>query len=257
MSFSKWIGASIGWSFGGPIGAIIGLALGSIVDSMANGKGSPLLGDRQAGRRHRRHKNRPRQRPQTQPGDFEVSLLVLASIVIKSDDYQDQRELDFVRQQFTSMYGRERANYAFKLFKNIGKQNISTRQVCNQIRQMMDHPSRLQLLHFLFGIAKADEHVTESEIRQIYTISGYLGISSKDFESIKAMFFNSTENAYKILEIEKSASVDDIKKAYRKMAKKYHPDRVIHLGKEHQVGAEAKFRQVQEAYEQLQKERGF
>ncbi|MCK0178705.1 TerB family tellurite resistance protein [Flavobacteriaceae bacterium S0862] len=256
MSFSKWIGASIGWSFGGPIGAIIGLALGSIVDAMAKG-GSPLLGERQTGRRQTTYRTRPRQRPQTQPGDFEVSLLVLASIVIKADDHQDQRELDFVRQQFTSMYGKERANHAFKLFKNISKQSISTRQVCNQIRQMMDHPSRLQLLHFLFGIAKADTHVTENEIRQIYTISGYLGISSKDFESIKAMFFNSTENAYKILEIDKSATVDEIKKAYRKMAKKYHPDRLIHLGKEHQKGAEEKFRQVQEAYEQLQKERRF
>jgi DnaJ like chaperone protein len=256
MSFSKWIGASIGWSFGGPIGAIIGLALGSIVDAMAKG-GSPLLGERQAGRRQTTYRTRRRQRPQTQPGDFEVSLLVLASIVIKADDHQDQRELDFVRQQFTSMYGKERANHAFKLFKNISKQSISTRQVCSQIRQMMDHPSRLQLLHFLFGIAKADTHVTENEIRQIYTISGYLGISSKDFESIKAMFFNSTENAYKILEIDKSATVDEIKKAYRKMAKKYHPDRLIHLGKEHQKGAEEKFRQVQEAYEQLQKERRF
>jgi DnaJ like chaperone protein len=122
---------------------------------------------------------------------------------------------------------------------------------------MMDHPSRLQLLHFLFGIAKADDHVSESEVKQIYTISGYLGISSKDFESIKAMFFNSLDNAYKILEIDKTATVDEIKAAYRKMAKKYHPDRVIHLGQEHRAGAEEKFRQVQEAYEQLQKEKGF
>ena len=245
MSFTKWIGAALGWSFGGPIGAILGMALGSVVDGFSKGN---INVDTQPGYGRQ---------SRTQSGDFEVSLLVLASIVIKADDHQDQRELDFVRQQFTSMYGKERANQAFKLFKNISKQNISTRQVCNQIRQMMDHPSRLQLLHFLFGIAKADTHVSESEIRQIYTISGYLGISSKDFESIKAMFFNSTENAYKILEIAKSASVDEIKKAYRKMAKKYHPDRVIHLGKEHQAGAEEKFRQVQEAYEQLQKERGF
>ena len=181
----------------------------------------------------------------------------MASIVIKADSHQDQRELDFVRQQFTTMYGKERANHAFKLYKNISKQQISTRQVCTQIQQMMDHPSRLQLLHFLFGIAKADDLVTENEIRQIYTISGYLGISSKDFESIKAMFYNSRENAYKILEINKSATVADIKAAYRKMAKKYHPDKVTHLGKEHQQGAEEKFRQVQEAYEQLQKEKEF
>lgn len=259
MSFSKWIGGALGWSFGGPIGAIIGVALGSLIDSVSNGKGSPFLeqGQPQQGRRTT-YRTQPRQRPQTQSGDFEVSLLILSSIIIKADGKQDQRELDFVRQQFVSMYGKERANHAFKLFKNINNQNnISTRQVCLQIKQMMDHPSRLQLIHFLFGIAKADGMVTEDEERQIYTMAGYLGISSRDYESIKAMFYNSSDNAYKILEIDKKATVDDIKKAYRNMAKKYHPDKVVHLGKEHQKGAEEKFRQVQMAYEQLQKERGF
>ncbi|WP_411893871.1 TerB family tellurite resistance protein [Winogradskyella sp. A2] len=262
MSFAKWIGGAIGWSFGGPIGAIIGLAIGSFVDNIADA-GSPLIGERQTGRKRRDPYRRvpnyeeQRRRPKTQSGDFEVSLLILASIVIKADGKQDQRELDFVRQQFSNMYGKERANHAFELFKRVTKQNISTRQVCLQIKQMMDHPSRLQLMHFLFGIAKADGHVTEAEIKQIYTISGYLGISNKDYESIKAMFYNSTDNAYKILEIDKSVSDDEVKKAYRRMAKKYHPDRVGHLGKEHQEGAEEKFRQVQEAYEHIQKERGF
>ncbi len=197
-------------------------------------------------------------RSQTQSGDFEVSLLILASIVIKADGTQDQRELDYVRQQFVSMYGKERANKAFKLFKGINQQtNIPTRKVCLQIKQMMDHSSRLQLLHFLFGIAKADGIVIEEEEKQIYTIAGYLGISSRDYSSIKAMFYNSRDNAYKILEIDKTATNDEVKKAYRKMAKKYHPDKVAHLGKEHQKGAEEKFKQVQKAYEKLQKERGF
>jgi DnaJ like chaperone protein len=245
MSVSKWIGAALGWSFGGPIGAVLGMALGSLVDGFSNGNNKANT-EQPYGRKR-----------QTQSGDFEVSLLILASIIIKADNKQDQRELDFVRHQFTTMYGKERANHAFKLFKSIRKQNISTPQVCNQIRQMMDYPSRLQLLHFLFGIAKADAHVTENEMKQIYTISGYLGISSKDFESIKAMFYSSSDNAYKILELTKAATVNEIKAAYRKMAKKYHPDKVIHLGKEHQKGAEEKFRQVQEAYELLQKERGF
>lgn len=266
MSISKWIGASIGWSFGGPIGAIIGLAIGSVVDAMAPGKNNPLLGQDESRSRSRSRRSQQQttyrsrsqqQRSQTRSGDFEVSLLILASIVIKADGKQDKRELDFVRSQFTKMYGKDRANNAFKLFKNISKQQISTRQVCLQIKEMMDHPSRLQLMHFLFGIAKADDHVAESEIKQIYTISGYLGISNKDFESIKAMFYNSRENAYKILEISKNASDDEVKKAYRRMAKKYHPDKVAHLGKEHQEGAEEKFRQVQQAYELIQNERGF
>jgi DnaJ like chaperone protein len=245
MGFSKWIGATLGWSFGGPIGAIIGLALGSVVDAMGNGSNLS------------QHTNY-RRTVSTQPGDFEVSFLILASIVIKADGKQDQRELDFVRQQFVGMYGKERANHAFKLFKEISKQkDISTRQVCLQIRQMMDHPSRLQLIHFLFGIAKADGLVTEDEVNEIHTMANYLGISLNDFESIKAMFFNSSDNAYKILEIDKTVTTDEIKKAYRTMAKKFHPDKVTHLGKEYQKGAEEKFRNVQNAYEQLQKERGF
>ena len=262
MSFAKWIGGALGWSFGGPIGAIIGLAIGSMIDG-ATENGGFLLGE---GKQQQRRRSRPstsrtrtqtRTRPQTHSGDFEVSLLILASVVIKADGKQEQSELDFVRKQFVSMYGKERANHAFKLFRNISKQNIPTRKVCLQIREMMDHSSRLQLLHFLFGIAKADGMVTEDEVSQIYMISGYLGISSRDYGSIKAMFYNSSDNAYKILEITKAATDDEVKKAYRRMAKKYHPDKVIHLGKEHQKGAEEKFRQVQKAYEQLQKERGF
>ena len=241
MSFAKWIGASVGWSFGGPIGAIIGLALGSLVDN-SSGKSQIKM----------------RMRSQTQSGDFEVSLLILASLVIKADGKQDRRELDFVRRQFVQMYGKARANQAFRLFKAINQQsNISLRQVCLQIQQMMDHASRLQLLHFLFGIAKADGAVAASEVSVIEQIAQYLRISANDFQSIKAMFYRTQANAYKILEIEKGASPQAIKKAYRKMAKKFHPDKVQHLGEAHQKGAEEKFRKVQEAYEQLQSESGF
>ncbi|MHA7942318.1 TerB family tellurite resistance protein [Formosa sp. 3Alg 14/1] len=248
MSVSKWLGATLGWSFGGPIGAILGFALGSVVDGLSNGgikvgSDGPFSAPSQT---------------RTKSGDFEVSLLVLAAIVIKADGKSDKRELDFVRAQFVGMYGKDRANHAFKLFKNISQQeNIPVRDVCMQIRQMMDHPSRLQLLHFLFGIAKADGNVSADEVEVINEISNYLGIRALDFESIKAMFYNSSDNAYKILEIDKTATNDQIKKAYRTMAKKYHPDKVLHLGEEHQKGAEEKFRQVQDAYDQLQKERGF
>ena len=242
MGFSKWIGATIGWSFGGPIGAIIGMAVGSLLDSSSKGGRTVHTQSQQA----------------TRSGDFEVSLLILASIVIKADGKQDQRELDFVRAQFVQMYGKARANQAFNLFKEISKQsNISTRKVCLQIRQMMDHASRLQLIHFLFGIAKADDHVADSEVDAISRIASYLGINPRDLESIKAMFYKSSDTAYKILEIEPNATPTEIKKAYRKMAKKYHPDKVLRLGKEHQKGAEEKFRKVQEAYEHLQKEKQF
>lgn len=249
-SFTKWLGAGLGFTLGGPIGAAIGFAIGSFVDGFSEKDLLLEQGDYQKQHREGRKVN-------TQSGDFEISLLVLASIVIKSDGKVDQRELNFVRNQFVSIYGKQRANNAFKLFKGIIKKDVSSRQVCIQIREHMSHASRLQLVHFLFGIAKADGFVTNDELEEIKKIAGYLYINNHDYESIKAMFYDASGNAYKILEITKNASEEEVKRAYRKMVKKYHPDKLRDLGEEHLKGAKEKFQSIQDAYEQIKKERGF
>ena len=250
-SFSKWLGAGLGFTLGGPIGAAVGFALGSFVANFSTKEfeQEQINYTKSSGRNYIRKNN-------TQSGDFEMSLLVLASIVIKSDGKIDQRELDFVRAQFLNMYGKQRANNAFKLFKGIVKKEVSARQVCIQIREHMPHSARLQLVHFLFGIAKADEFVTENEVEVIRKIAGYLYINQNDYESIKAMFYNESDTAYKILEITKNATNAEVKSAYRKMVKKYHPDKVQDLGEEHIKGAKEKFQSIQTAYENIKSERG-
>lgn len=242
-NFIKWIGAGLGFTLGGPIGSVLGFVLGSMLDGFSKED----IEDAKKFSTSSRN---------VQSGDFEISLLLLSSVVIKADGKVDERELDYVRSHFKKMYGEERANHAFKLFGGFIKTNdISTKDVCVQIRQNLTHASRLQLIHFLFGIAKSDGFVTESEVQTIKTIASYLYINPNDFESIKAMFYEDSDSAYKILEIEKTASMDEIKTAYRKMVKKYHPDKLQHLGEEHVKGAEEKFKQVQKAYEQIQNER--
>jgi DnaJ like chaperone protein len=242
--FSKWLGASLGWTFGGPIGGILGFVLGSFVDEFSDGE---FLKDIK-GFTSQSH---------TASGDFEISLLVLAAVVIKVDGVIDRRELEYVRTNFIKMYGKERANKAFKLFKEIIKDpNISARKICLQINRHMNHPSRLQLIHFLFGVANADGRVTKSELNKIQQLAGYLNINTRDFNSIKAMFYKEGYNSYAILGIKRTVTDTEVKKAYRKMVKKYHPDKLTGLGKEHIKGAEEKFRQVQKAYEQIQQERG-
>ena len=243
--FVKWLGAGLGWAFGGPIGAILGYALGAAFQGMSQNDIDEFQQNREG-------------QTGTQSGDFEIALLILSSSVIKADGKVVQSELDFVRGYFVQMYGKDRANQAFKLFKEIiNNQEVSIRQVSMQIAHHMDHASRLQLLHFLFGIAKADGHVSKEEVAMIKTIAGYLYVSQNDFSSIKAMFVDDIEGYYKILEVSKSSSVDEVKKAYRKMARKYHPDRVQHLGEEHMIGAKEKFQKVQEAYEKIKNEKGF
>lgn len=242
-SFSKWIGAGLGFTVGGPIGAILGFVAGTFIDGFSST-------DIKEAKNYVKSTS-------NQSGDFEISLLILSAVVIKADGKIDQRELNFVRNHFIQMYGETRAKNAFKLFKGIiQKEMISTRQVCMQIRQHITHASRLQLLHFLFGISKSDGHVSQSEVDMIHKIANYLYISQHDFDSIKAMFYTGVSNAYVVLEVDKDASNDEVKKAYRKMVKKHHPDKLQHLGTEHLKGAEEKFRQIQNAYEAIQKERG-
>ena len=192
------------------------------------------------------------------PGDFELNLLSLASLVIKADGNVSQKELDYVRGYFVQAYGKERANATFKTFNEvIKKREVSASKICQFLRPRLRYEVRLQVIHFLFNIAQADGHVSEKEIKKIQEISGYFSISTQDFQSIKAMFFKSADQAYKILEIDKDASDAEIKKAYRSMVKKYHPDKLQNMDEAYQKGATEKFNQVQEAYEQLQKERGF
>jgi len=141
------------------------------------------------------------------------------------------------------------------MLRNLLKQNIPVRDVCYQISRNMDYSSRLQLLQLLYSVSMADGNIHPSEIEVIGAIAGYLGISSSDLLSIKNMFIPETDSAYRILEIERSATNEEVKKAYRRMAMKYHPDKVSHLGEEYKKSADEKFKKVNEAYERIKKER--
>ena len=191
------------------------------------------------------------------PEDFELHLLTLSSIVMKADGKVTPNELQYVQQYFVSSYGKDRSNAIFKVFNEVvKKREINPARVCQFLNARTRYESRLQILHFLFGIAQADGHVSDSEVRMLDQIAGYLRLTQRDFISIKAMFVKDQDNAYKILEIDKSVPDHEVKKAYRTMAKKYHPDKLVDMDEAYRKGAQEKFTKVQEAYETIQKERG-
>ena len=237
----KILFGGLGWVLGGPIGAIIGYYLGSQGDHADQG-----------------YFTQPTTRgyPNTKPGDFMVSLLVLLGAVMKADKQLLKSELDYVKNFLRQQFSNQDTKEYMILFKDIIKQDYPIRDVCRQIQRSMDHPSRLELIHVLFGLSKADGHIHPDEIKVINTIGRYLNINDNDFDSIKAMFVKDTQSAYKILEIEKSATDSEVKKAYRKMASKYHPDKVNHLGDDLKHLAEEKFKAMNDAYQSIKKERG-
>jgi len=238
--FGKWIGGGLGWAVGGPIGAIFGFMIGSAIDGSTN-KTTTY--------------ERPKFPRRTTSGGYVASLLVLVAAVMKADGKVLKSELDYVKKFMVHNFGESSAVEAIKMLKDLLEQTIPVDEVCNQIKQNMNYSARLQLVHFMFGIAQADGEVDTTELRLITHICQQMGISTRDFESIQAMFVPNTDADYKILEIEPTATDDELKKAYRRMAMKFHPDKVSHLGEEFQSAAKEKFQKVNQAYENIKKER--
>lgn len=240
--YVKWVGGGLGWFLGGPLGALFGYFVGSMFDSP---------GQRSTTQTTYRGRNYT-----TTSGDFAMTLLVLVAAVMKADGKVVKAELDFVKDWFKRQFGEETAQEAILMLRDMLKKDIPLSDVCRQISTNMEYNSRVQLLHILFEISASDGHYDKSEIRVIERIANYLNISNKDVESIRNMFIPSTDSSYKILEIDSSASDGDVKRAYRRMARKYHPDTVNHLGEDFRKTANDKFRKVNEAYEAIKKERG-
>lgn len=238
--FGKWLGGGLGFLLGGgPIGAIIGFAIGSMFDSPSGVKSAES-------------------RAATAQNDFKVSLLVLIACVMKADGRIQKSELAVVKRFLVANFGEEGALEALQILKNMLEQDIDVDQVATQINQFMNYSAKLQLIHLLFDIALSDGTVHPDEQAVIERIAAIFRISGADFESLKAPYFKNTDPtwAYKALEIEPTASEDEIKKAYRRMAMKFHPDKVNNLGEEMKKSATEKFRTINEAYETIKKSRG-
>lgn len=251
--FGKWVGGALGWAFGGPVGAALGFFVGMMFDDNSLSKED--------------HGDYSKYRHKTSAGDFAASLIVLSAAVMKADGKVLKSELNFVKDFFIRNFGDEVAEQQVLMLREVLKQDLNTREICEQIRYYMEHANRLLLLQYLFGIAMADGALDPSEVKVIRSMAHYLGISSRDFESIYAMYRNSGRSArgkssisladaYKILEIDQDVEDVEVKRAYRRMASKYHPDKNRNVGEEHQKMAEEKFIKVQEAYEKVKQTRG-
>ncbi len=246
--FAKWIGGGLGWAFGGPIGAMIGLVVGAMFDEMGStgmqpgtgGQGGPGMG----------------YNPRTAQGDFAASLLVLTAAVMKGDGKVLRSELDYVRKFLVNNFGEATTARLLPVLKELLAKEIPLRDVCLQIRQYMPEAQRIQLLQYLFGISAADGDVHPREVVIIKSIADYMGVSNADYESVKAMFYRDVDGDYIILEVAPDASDEEVKKAYRKMAVKFHPDKVADLGEEAQRAAKERFQKVQDAWESVKKRRG-
>jgi DnaJ-class molecular chaperone with C-terminal Zn finger domain len=235
MGYGKWISGALGWVIGGPIGALIGYSIGALFE---NSNVSNI------GNTSNEQRN-----------SFLITLLVLSSSVMRADGRVMRSELDYVKQFIRANFGEEAVTQSLKILKDVLNKEVDLPQIGAQIKVYMEYSQRLQLLHYLTGIAQADGNVSKEELDVLRRISLYIGISTQDSDSIFAMFENNLEAAYQVLEITPDATDEEVKKAYKKMAFKHHPDKVESLGPDVKKAAEEKFKSIVSAYEKIKKER--
>lgn len=234
MGVFKWLGGILGFTFGGGIfGGIIGYAIGSLLEK----------------------KVKTEYRGGEQQGDFIMGLLILTAAVMKADGKVMKSELNFVKDFLAKNFGANNLQNRLDILRQLLDKNIDVYQTCEKIRVSFPYATKLQLLHYLFGIAVADNDCTKAEKDLIERIANLIGLSQADYKSIEAMYFQVTDSAYVILQVERNATDEEIKRAYKRMCIKYHPDKVAHLGEEAQKAANEKFQEINNAYEQIKKER--
>ena len=245
MAYSKWIGGAVGWALGGPVGGILGYWLGKMVaEDSLNMEGASPMGTAARGRRT------------THAGDCALSMVVLSAAVMQADQRVLKSELEYVKGFFKTNFGQAQAEQLSLALREALKQTVDVRGVCSQIRTHMPHAKRLLLLQYLYGIAQADGDVDPREVELIRRMAAALGISEKDRNSIEAPFHSDRPDPFTVLEISSDATDSDVKKAYRRLALKFHPDKVRDMGEAYAKQAEARFLEVQEAYESVKKMRG-
>lgn len=238
--WQKWHWNGLGWAMFGPLGNILDRAMNPEAET-----GGEEGFDEEAFY------------PRTRAGDFGLSLMALLPPVIRADQQISQPELDFVHYFFVKTFGTEQAQDLMALLKNILDLDYSLQGVCRQIHKLMDYPSRLGMIHLLFGLARADADIDPHEVRVIQEISGNIGISRQDLESIQAMFIRNGSTPYKILGVDSDVGREALEQAYKEACDKHHPDKVSHLGEEFQKLAGEKFEAIKKAYRQIKHERGW
>lgn len=242
--FCGWIGALVGGIAGGIVSGIWYLAKNGQIDS-----GS--------------YKDEHKTSSQSSTGNrisadqlLKFRILALVANVMKADGVILKVEVGSVKPFLLKHYGIEGGKEALQILKYLLNTSINSKQVAAELKETLNYSSRLEVVHLLLTIAFSDGKFDIKERGLIRTIALYLDISMADCDAMFALFLPKTNSkwAYAALEIAPTATDEEVKRAYHRMAMIYHPDRVVE-NEDLKRSATEKFREIQKAYEYIKKER--
>jgi DnaJ like chaperone protein len=254
----KFIFGIIGFAiFRGFSGFLIGYFVGYLIENFASGDSEPKE-ERKSGGKY--YQGIP---------DFDSSLLVLMASVMKADGRVLRVELEVAKEFLLQNFGEEKSKEMLLRLREFLKQDIALQPVCRSMEANLAYGARIQLLRFLFQMAGSDGEMTDVEVVLIEKIARYMGINISDYQQIKNQYkyayqsgnyqnfgTSSSKENYETLELDPKCSDEELKKQYRKLAMKFHPDRMANMPDVAKNEANFKFAKINDAYEKIKKERG-
>jgi len=238
-----WLfGAGLGWFVGGPLGAIVGAA---IQHALANTKFEQIT-----------HNGRSTNAEMI----FVSNLVAIMTKICMADGHISPEERKVIHNFFERSlgYGGEELRFIDAMIDETERQNPDIKQVALAFDRFAKHEQRLVLLDMAYNIAAVDHIISDGEQKAIDELVSALGITDEEHNRTRNRHpAAKRSDHYVVLGVETSASVDEIKKAYKGLAKQYHPDKVSHMGKELTDFAHTKFQEINDSYQAIRKERGF
>ena len=254
--WGKVVGGTFGFMLGGPLGALMGVSLGNYFDGGLTAQSSRLgLG--------------ATERVQSA---FFTTTFVLMGYVAKSDGKVTRDEIAMAERVMSQMrLNAQQREVAVKLFNEGKRQDFPLEEILTQFKRESFRRSSLvqMLLEIVAATALADGTLHEQERKTLELIASKLGVSRPRLDAIlarvsgQAGFESADESrsklsaAYALLAIESSASIDEVKRAYRRQMSQHHPDKLVAKGLPEEMIdiANRKTQDIKSAYDLIRKAR--
>ena len=239
----SWLlGAGLGFLRGGPLGAIVGGAVQHVITKKARKlirRGLPGVVDESA---------------------FATCIVVVMTKLCMVKGHITPREVETIYRFFVKNlhYTQKDLGSINQVIRETIRVNPDLNPVIQKYRSSAEGRYRSLLLVLSYQVALIENFLSEEVQGGINELARLLDISYEEHDRIRQKYsLDVLVTPYSILEVDSSASNEEIKKAYWRLAAKYHPDKVTHLGGEKVEEAHLKFLEIQEAYQELEKSRNF
>lgn len=229
----KWLFAGFGYLFLSYPGIAIGFIIGSLLEMQVEHK----------------------EKEPKYISELGLSYMRLAYCILRAGGSVTEKKRQLAYRYIARHFGVDYLRSRVHMFETLQHQQIDAQVIAGQLKHSMDYASKLHLIYFLLGVASANSQSGTGTLRLISSIADTLEIKSSDFASLLAMHTPTSNRSYQILELEPSASDDEVRKAYKKLAKQHHPDKVAHLGTAYQTTAKEKFQEIQHAFQEIRTQR--